>query len=704
MANLVPLKVPFFDDNANFLVSGKLYTYQAGTTTPLATYTDYTGNTANANPIILNGRGECNLWATAGSAYKFVLKTSADVTIWTMDNVTTGDADDMVFLQAGTGAVSRSAQDKMREIVSVKDFGAVGDGVTDDTAAIRTAAQAAAGKSLYWPAGTYLVTFTPGQRIIPASSNTEYFGDGPASVIKIKNGSAVGVLTLDFISMFFLDNVDNVSIHDLTLDGNRSNITHPSETPPLIYVINGSSNIHVFNNTLLNPGGDGVIVGAAGGGTLGGEKVIITNNVVVNPGRSCFVCTSARDVVISNNLGYDAFNSYIDIETDLLAEFVVNVTVTGNVFRSTSGLTATGFACAGPGTHANIVVNGNVFSSVLQGASLGSALNNGIVFTNNIISGAYSTGTKYMIEVIGGMKAGVISNNLISITAPTTSGGIWVRGPYGVAIENNTIEYVGYSSAINVDDPYGLAPATVKVCNNTIRYGDAGAGITVTGEINSLVSGNYLDMSAAGTTGIAVGGATTLNTTISSNTVKTSALTGNGIYAFDMPRAIISNNHVTGFDLGIYVINQANQRVLGNHVEASNTGIYFTNADYTTCSDNFVTLCELNGVQFDNGEYAIIKGNTVTNNSQSSAGTYYGVVINQSNMIVTDNMITDTQSVKTQGFALRGTGGTDHHWFIGNMLAGNLTGAFSNLPGGANYYPSIAGVFATDMADFNRLT
>jgi hypothetical protein len=589
-------------------------------------------------------------------------------------------------------------------VVNVRDYGATGDGATDDTVAIRAAAQAAAGKSLYFPSGTYLVTFTPGQRIIPIFSNTEYFGDGPASIIKIKDGSNSGSLTQDLTVMFYCANVDNVSIHDLTLDGNQTNYTHPPETPALIYVIEGSSNININNNNLLSPGGDGIIVGSAGAGTLGGEKVVITNNVVSDPGRSCYVVTSGRDIVISDNLGYNAFNSYIDIETDLIAEFVVNVTVTGNVFRTTSGLAATGFACTGPGTHANIICNGNVFSSVLQGASLGSATNNGIVFTNNIISGAYSTGTKYMIEVIGGLKAGVISNNLISITSPTTSGGIWMRGPYGVVIENNTIDFAGFGAAILVDDPYGLAPATVKVCNNTIRGSDAGDGISVGGNIDSLISGNFVDMNDAGTNAIVVGGgAVATNTVITNNTAKSSALTGAGLYVIDMPKAIVSNNHVNGFDFGIYVLNEGYQRVLGNHVEASNIGIYSFNADFVTVSDNFVTLCETNGVEFTNGEYAIIKGNTVTNNSQSSAGTYFGVVINQSNMIVSDNIITDTQVVKTQGFALRSTGGLDYQWIISNMLAGNLTSAFSGV-GPTNYYPNITGTFATDMPKFNRLT
>jgi len=79
-------KLQFFDANGDPLVGGKLYTYAAGTTTPLATYTDSTGATPNTNPIILDSRGEANVWLTAAS-YKFELKTSADALIWTVDNI-----------------------------------------------------------------------------------------------------------------------------------------------------------------------------------------------------------------------------------------------------------------------------------------------------------------------------------------------------------------------------------------------------------------------------------------------------------------------------------------------------------------------------------------------------------------------------------------------------------------------------------------
>ena len=79
----------FFNNDGLPLNAGKIYTYQAGSTTPLTTYTDSSGLIANTNPIILgtDGRPPSTIWLTEGFFYKFVLKTSAEVTIQTYDNL-----------------------------------------------------------------------------------------------------------------------------------------------------------------------------------------------------------------------------------------------------------------------------------------------------------------------------------------------------------------------------------------------------------------------------------------------------------------------------------------------------------------------------------------------------------------------------------------------------------------------------------------
>jgi hypothetical protein len=84
-------KVQFFTADGEPLVGGKLFTYAAGTTVPLATYTDFAGNTTNTNPIILDSRGEANVWL-GPSRYKWVLYDADDVLIWSVDGIGTSFA------------------------------------------------------------------------------------------------------------------------------------------------------------------------------------------------------------------------------------------------------------------------------------------------------------------------------------------------------------------------------------------------------------------------------------------------------------------------------------------------------------------------------------------------------------------------------------------------------------------------------------
>jgi hypothetical protein len=89
--NLSPIgnSEQFFDNNGIPLSGGLLYTYQAGSSTPLATYTTISGTVANANPIVLNssGRLDNEVWLTYGYFYKFVLKDASGNLLGTYDNI-----------------------------------------------------------------------------------------------------------------------------------------------------------------------------------------------------------------------------------------------------------------------------------------------------------------------------------------------------------------------------------------------------------------------------------------------------------------------------------------------------------------------------------------------------------------------------------------------------------------------------------------
>ena len=206
----------FFDSNGVILSGGKLYTYAAGTTTPLACYTSLAGNIPHSNPIILDSAARVpggEIWLSTGVGYKFALYTAMGVLVATYDNIPSAaappaanDADSIMYEQgctiaagqfkvgsvyriatvgttdftligaasnavglhfvatgAGTGTgtaeLSNTVEGKLQQYVAAKDFGAVGNGVADDTAALTAAFDYAIPLALPVELeGTYLVS------------------------------------------------------------------------------------------------------------------------------------------------------------------------------------------------------------------------------------------------------------------------------------------------------------------------------------------------------------------------------------------------------------------------------------------------------------------------------------------------------------------------------------------------------------------
>jgi hypothetical protein len=223
----------FFSNDGVPLAGGKIYSYIAGTSTLSPTYTTSAGNIANSNPIILDsaGRTPQEVWLTSGQLYKFILRDSADTLIGTYDNIpsindfanlanTTNPAlgDALVgFRQSNsagniTGAVGKTVHQKLQESVSVKDFGATGDGVTNDYAAINAAWLYCypIGVSLYFPTGTYLVVtnnFPFRNTQVPVTSllecnNMTIYGDGPSTILKTSSVLGADVLQLNGLQNF----------------------------------------------------------------------------------------------------------------------------------------------------------------------------------------------------------------------------------------------------------------------------------------------------------------------------------------------------------------------------------------------------------------------------------------------------------------------------------------------------------------------
>jgi hypothetical protein len=80
----------FFTNDGVPLAGGLIYTYAAGTNTPVATYTSASGSIAHSNPIVLDSAGRVpsgEIWLTDGVSYKFVLKDANDALLATYDNI-----------------------------------------------------------------------------------------------------------------------------------------------------------------------------------------------------------------------------------------------------------------------------------------------------------------------------------------------------------------------------------------------------------------------------------------------------------------------------------------------------------------------------------------------------------------------------------------------------------------------------------------
>jgi len=154
------------------------------------------------------------------------------------------DAKNHTYTPAGTGAIATTVQSKLRETVSVKDFGAVGDGVADDTNAFRLACMsvgamtnAMAYREIYVPPGRYKITDTVYVRagnVLYGSGMSTYIdasgfpGAGTSPVFKLGWGLVGGVPTKDTLvgdippeifGMFMLGGPGSAAVVDLDFPG-----------------------------------------------------------------------------------------------------------------------------------------------------------------------------------------------------------------------------------------------------------------------------------------------------------------------------------------------------------------------------------------------------------------------------------------------------------------------------------------------------
>lgn len=311
-------------------------------------------------------------------------------------NVLKGDA--LIAVKSSlSGGVPRNQHDKNAECLSVKDFGAVGNGVDDDTAKIQSAVNAAitSGARLYIPSGNYLVSSG-----IYLSSNCHIFGDDVTS--RIFGNNIHGILKTNDTST-----VDNIVIENIYIDGMKTNGAD-GELSVCIYISHKTldpsaknSNIRISNCTFKNA--------SAGIGIVSAKNVIVENNIIsfmyhhtVAPysgvyGYGVVLNGCVRSVIKNNIIGTSGLGRiqrhgiYLPVlrDTDVSPTYKYyceEITIVGNIIEVTPDIDPFS-SCIEAWNYYDFIIDSNQLIGGVRGLNSSPEYNNGsrISITNNII-------------------------------------------------------------------------------------------------------------------------------------------------------------------------------------------------------------------------------------------------------------------------------------------------------------------------------
>ncbi len=387
-------------------------------------------------------------------------------------------------------------------VVSVRDLGAVGDGVADDTAYFTAAITLAAGNAgaVFVGSGTYRVG------PLAISQTCTMFGCGVGSVIRLVPGSAADLLTLT---------APNVTVRQLLLDANGA-------SGSTVVVGSGGGNVTLQACDLLGSGGhalrveapdavvDRVLVRGAGGAGIsveGADRASVLHNEISGTGGDSIVVAGGAGTLVRGNI-VDGTGGATGAAGIRISSGAVDARVSANAVRSTTshGILVDGLGGSGTsriGVRGNTVAGPGGHGLYVAGASA-------VTATANTVSGAGGSG----IAADQGATGLVAATN---VAQGCHGSGLRLDATSQFSLIGNVLWGNG-TAPPTADDAHGvLLGATAPVSNGVVagnRCGDGGgatqqSGIALRGVVAGVsLRANSLDGNAASGTSTAGGAAT----------------------------------------------------------------------------------------------------------------------------------------------------------------------------------------------------